>query len=135
MREDLIDVITSASIFAPPTAAAVSRARCTRSASGYQGRVLTLLPRGVHEVLAGIRARESTAEGRHLYAQRQGVEGTLSQAVRAFGLRRARYRGLSKTGLQHFATAAAINLDCMAAWFAGRPLAPTRVSRFAALAT
>ncbi len=112
-----------------------SRARCTRSASGYQGRVLTLLPRREHEVLAGIRARESTAEGRHLYAQRQGIEGTLSQAVRAFGLRRARYRGLSKTGLQHFATAAAINLDRMATWFAGRPLAPTRVSRFAALAT
>ncbi len=112
----------------------VSRARCTRSASGYQGRVLTLLPRREHEVLAGIRARESTAEGRHLYAQRQGIEGTLSQAVRAFGLRRARYRGLSKTGLQHLATAAAINLDRMAAWFAGRALAPTRVSRFAALA-
>ena len=51
-----------------------------------------------------------------------------------FGLRQARYRGLAKTALQHLATAAAINLDRLAAWFAGRPLAPTRVSRFAALA-
>ena len=97
--------------------------------------MLTLLPRREHEVLAGIRARESTAEGRRLYAQRQGTKGTLSQAVRAFGLRRAHYRGLPATGLQHFATAAAINLVRMAAWFAGRPLAPTRVARFAALAT
>jgi len=32
------------------------------------------------------------------------------------------------------ATAAALNLDRIAAWFAGRPLAPTRTSRFAALA-
>ena len=111
-----------------------SRARCTRSRSGHQGRVLTLLPRREHEALAAARAREGTAEGRRLYAQRQGVEATLSQGVRAFDLRQARYRGLAKTGLQHIATAAAINLDRIAAWFAGRPLAPTRTSRFAALA-
>jgi IS5 family transposase len=96
--------------------------------------VLALLPRREHEALAAARAREGTAEGRRLYAQRQGVEATLSQGVRAFGLRRARYRGLAKTGLQHVATAAAVNLDRIAAWFAGRPLAPTRTSRFAALA-
>ena len=72
--------------------------------------------------------------GKRLYAQRQGVEATLSQGVCAIGLRRARYRGLAKTGLQHVATAAAINLDRIAAWFAGRPLAPTRISRFATLA-
>jgi transposase len=58
----------------------------------------------------------------------------MSQAVRAFGLRQARYRGLLKTALQHVATAAAINLDRIAAWLAGRPIAPTRTSRFAALA-
>ena len=78
--------------------------------------------------------RERTAEGRRLYTQRQGIESTLSQAVRAFGLRRTRYRGLAKTGLQHAATAAAINLDRIAAWFGGRPIAPTRTSHFAALA-
>jgi hypothetical protein len=111
-----------------------SRDRCTRSRSMYVGRVLALLPRPEHEALATARARETTDEGRRLYAQRQGVEGTISQAVRAFGLRQARYRGLAKTGLQHIATAAAVNLDRIAAWFAGRPLAPTRTSRFAALA-
>ena len=54
--------------------------------------------------------------------------------VRAFGLRRSRYRGLTKTHLQHVATAAAINLDRLAAWFRAVPRATTRTSRFAALA-
>jgi len=111
-----------------------SRARCTRARSKYQGRVLAVMPQPEHEALAAARARENTAEGKSLYAQRNGVEGTLSQAVRVFGLRQARYHGLAKTGLQGVATAAALNLDRIAAWFAGRPLAPTRTSRFAALA-
>ena len=111
-----------------------SRSRCTRTQSPKQGRVVAVLPRQEHDALAAARAREDTAEGRRLYAQRQGIESTLSQAVRAFGLRRTRYRGLAKTGLQHAATAAAINLDRIAAWFGGRPIAPTRTSRFAALA-
>jgi hypothetical protein len=51
--------------------------------------------------------------------------------VRGFGLRCARYRGLAN--LQHVATAAALDLDRIAAWLQGRPLAPTRISRFAAL--
>ena len=42
----------------------------------------------------------------------------ISQGVRSFGLRRAHYRGLAKTGLQSVATAAAINLNRLAAWFA-----------------
>jgi transposase len=111
-----------------------SRARCTRSHAGRRGRVLALLPRREHEALAAARARGETAAGRALYALRRGVEGTISQAVRAFGLRRARYRGLAKTGLQHAATAAALDLDRIAAWFDQRPLAPARTSRFAALA-
>ena len=65
---------------------------------------------------------------------RAGIESTLSQGVRAFGLRRARYRGLAKTHLQTVITAVALNLDRLAAWLDGRPLAPTRKSRFAALA-
>jgi transposase len=108
-----------------------ARGRCTRSRS----RRLTLHPRDRHEAVAATRARLTSAAGQRLYAQRQGVEGTISQAVRAFGLRRARYRGLAKTSLQSVATAAAINLHRLAAWLAGRPLAPTRTSRFAALAT
>ena len=109
-----------------------SRARCTRSAT--RGRHLNLYSRREHEALVGARLRQGTDAYRRLYATRQGIEATMSQGVRVFGLRQARYRGLAKTALQHLATAAAINLDRLAAWFAGRPLAPTRVSRFAALA-
>jgi transposase len=109
-----------------------SKPRCTRGQG--QGRQLRLHAREEHEALAAARARLDSEAGRRLYAQRQGIEGTISQSVRAFGLRRARYRGLAKTSLQTVATAAALNLDRLAAWFAKRPLAPTRVSRFAALA-
>jgi IS5 family transposase len=54
--------------------------------------------------------------------------------VRSFGLRRARYRGLAKTAFQGMATAAALNLDRLAAWFEHRPLASARTSRFSTLA-
>jgi len=109
-----------------------SKTRCTRGRD--QGRQLTLPGREQHNALAAARARGNTEQGRRLYAQRQGIEGTISQSVHSFGLRRARYRGLAKTGLQSVVTAAAINLDRLAAWLAKRPLAATRVSRFAILA-
>jgi hypothetical protein len=108
-----------------------ARARCTRTRS----RRLTLHPRDRYEAITAARAQFASEAGQRLYAQRQGVESTISQAVRAFGLRQARYRGLAKTGLQGVATAAAINLDRLAAWLVSRPLAPTRTSRFATLAT
>jgi len=50
------------------------------------------------------------------------------------GVRRARYRGLPKTHLQHVLTAVATSLLRLAAWLQGAPLAKTRTSRFAALA-
>jgi transposase len=107
-----------------------ARSRCTRGAS----RRLTLHPRTEHEAIVAARARRDTDAGRRLYARRQGIEGTISQGVRVFGLRRARYRGVTKNRLQNLAIAAALNLDRLAAWWAGRPLAPTRISRFATLA-
>jgi transposase len=55
--------------------------------------------------------------------------------VRAFGLRRSRYRGLARTRLQHVATAAAIDLARLGDRFRAIPRAATRTSRFAALAT
>ena len=63
-----------------------------------------------------------------------GVEGTLSQAVRAFGLRRCRYIGLAKTQLQHVFTVIAMNVARVDAWLTERPLAKTRRSAFASLA-
>ena len=86
------------------------------------------------EALQEARAWYASEEGRQRYQCRAGVEGTLSQGVRAFGLRRTRYRGLEKTHLQHVAIAAAINIDRIVAWLEERPRATTRTSRFAALA-
>ena len=117
---------------APTCLACPLRARCVRGASG--GRQLVLHPRAAQEAITAARARFASAEGRRAYAARAGVEGTVSQAIRAFGLRRARYRGLAKTHVQAVATAAAVNLARLDAWLARRPLGPTRVSRFARLA-
>ncbi len=109
-----------------------TRALCTRSAK--HPRQLFLKPRAQHEALQGMRERITSEEGRELYKARAGVEGTISQAVRISGLRQARYRGLTKTHLQHVATAAAVNVARLSAWWDGRPHAPTRISRFARLA-
>src|SRR3712207_6860995 len=53
--------------------------------------------RAEYEALRAARERLTTKEGRRCYARRAGIEGTLSQGVRAFGLRRSRYRGLART--------------------------------------
>jgi transposase len=109
-----------------------TRPLCTQARQ--QMRRLRLPPREQYEALDAARAWYGSAEGIERYQQRAGVEGTLSQGVRAFGLRRTRYRGLPKTHVQHIATAAAINIDRIVAWLDERPRAKTRTSRFAALA-
>jgi transposase len=109
------------------------RALCTH-AKPPQARTLTLHPRPQSEALQAAQAWYAGDEGQRQYGRRAGVEGTLSQGVRAYGLRRTRYRGLPKTHVQHVATAAAINIDRIVAWVDQRPRAQTRTSRFAALA-
>jgi transposase len=108
------------------------RASCTRA--NAQPRSLTLQPRAEHEAIQAARRRQQTAAFAAAYARRAGIEGTLSQGVRAFGLRTARYRGLAKTHLQHVATAAALNVQRVTAWLDGQPRATTRRSHLARLA-
>jgi transposase len=108
------------------------RSRCTRAKT--LPRSLTLQPRAEHEAIQAARQRQVTSEFATLYARRAGIEGTLSQGVRAFGMRQARYRGLAKTHLQQVATATASNLGRIANWVNGVPRSRTRCSRFAALA-
>ena len=74
-----------------------------------------------------------TAAFKAQYAQRAGVEGTHSQAIRRCGLRRSRYIGLAKTHLQHLLTAVALNVIRLGEWWLGTPRAKTRCSPFAAL--
>lgn len=108
-----------------------ARSLCTRAAR--MPRSLKLHPQAEHEALQESRAYLATEEGKRVYRCRAGVEGTLSQGVRAFGLRRSRYIGLAKAHLQHVITGAAMNLSRMAAWLEGIPQEPTRTSRFARL--
>jgi transposase len=119
----------------PKAACQVCQARTLCTQAKQQPRRLYLHPRPEHEALQAARQRLKSEEGERLYAQRAGVEGTLSQGVRSFGIRRTRYRRLAKTHLQQVVTAVAINLDRIAAWLVDRPLAATRTSHFAALAT
>ncbi|MGW0673590.1 IS1182 family transposase [Streptomyces sp. NPDC002746] len=106
------------------------RTSCTSSRTG---RNLTLRSKTEHDILQQARIEQDTEQWRRRYGHRAGVEGTISQGVQAFGLRRSRYRGLAKTRLQHDFTGAAVNLARIDAWLTGRPLAKTRVSHFAAL--
>ena len=107
------------------------RSRCTRAKT--QPRSLTLQSRAEHEALQAARERPATPEFATAYAPRAGIEGTLSQAVRVCGLRRARDRGLRKTRLQHVATAAALNVHRLHNWLTDVPRAKTRCSRCAML--
>ena len=86
-----------------------------------------------HEAIQRNRAYAQTEEFKEQYKVRAGVEGTISQGVVAFGMRRSRYRGLAKTHLQHLATATAINVKRAVNWLLSEPLATTRQSHFAAL--
>jgi transposase len=108
------------------------RSLCTKSAT--EARHMGLRPQADHEALQRMRQAQTTSQWKLRYQRRAGVEGTISQGVRLGGLQRSRYVGLAKTRLQHLATAAAINLMRLVAWWEGRPLASTRISRFAALA-
>jgi transposase len=71
------------------------RAACTQTATAP--RELNLRPQVQHLALQAARQRQTTPEFQAQYAARAGVEGTLSQGTRAFGLRRTRYIGLPKT--------------------------------------
>ena len=118
--------------FAPAACAACPvRSRCTRAKAGP--RHLTLRPQAEHIALLAARQRQTTAAFRSQYAARAGIEGTLSQGVRAFGVRRSRYRGLAKTHLQQVATTAAMNVSRLAQWWDGDRPIRIRRSPFAAL--
>ena len=107
------------------------RILCTKGES----RNLLLHPEKQDRALRETRDLMDTKEGKLLYQVRAGVESTISQGVRAMGLRRSRYRGLAKTRLQHLASAAALNLTRLGAWLMGERPSPARVSAFAKLAT
>jgi transposase len=109
------------------------RPACTKAGNGKWGRSLTLLSREQHEVLARQRAEQQTPEWKARYNVRAGVEGAISQAVRATRMRRTPYHDRGKTHLASILNATAINLIRTDAWLNGTPLGTTRVSHLARL--
>ncbi len=108
-----------------------ARGQCTTATRG--GRQLTVRPRQIHQALDAARAEQHTKPWQATYALRAGVEGTIHQAVAVTGIRRARYRGLPKTHLEHTYAAVALNLLRLDAWWNGHPLDRTRISHLTRL--
>jgi transposase len=118
-----------------------SRTDCKPCAARDLCAPATVARRAVHfhrreeyEALNAARARMSDPAWQERYHRRAGVEGTLSQGVRVFGMRRSRYIGLAKTGLQQACIAVGMNVSRVVHWLDGLPRAKTRVPPFAALA-
>jgi hypothetical protein len=91
-----------------------ARSQCT---SGKR-RQLSLQPRALAEAQAAARTAETQIPFHAGYARRADVEGTMHQAAR-HGARRARYRGLPKTRLDHAHMACALNLLRLEAYWTG----------------
>jgi transposase len=107
-----------------------ARAQCTTARGG---RGLTLPPRDQYELQASARASQDSKDWQHDYARRAGIEATISQAVTVTGCRRARYRGLAKTHLEHVYSAVALNLWRLDAYWNDTPIDRTRTSHLARL--
>ncbi|MDZ4876545.1 MAG: IS1182 family transposase ISNpu1 [Chroococcidiopsis cubana SAG 39.79] len=104
---------------------------CTRTKE--KRRLITLRPEAQYKALQAARKQAMTDDYKADYRRRAGIEGTLSEGIRAHGLRHARYIGLAKTHLQHLMTATAINFKRIFYWISGVPQMTTRTSQFAKL--
>jgi Transposase DDE domain/Transposase domain (DUF772) len=80
------------------------------SCVGAGQRHRTLVVGEYHGVLQERRREQKTAAFQERMHQRNGIEGTHSELVRAHGLRRARYRGRKKLDLQNQLIGAACNI-------------------------
>ncbi len=70
----------------------------------------TIVVRERHSLLQARRREMQTNEFQQEMHRRNGIEGTQSELVRAYGLRRARYRGKAKVRLQNYLIGAACNI-------------------------
>lgn len=106
-----------------------ARTLCTHAKTEARG--LHLQPtQTLHTTLQAARLHQLSDDFKQQYQPRAGIEGTLSQAVRAFALRRTRFIGQAKTRLQNLATATAINLSRLNHWWLAHEPALTRTSTF-----
>jgi transposase len=107
-----------------------ARPRCT---TARNGRGLSLPPRDLYELRQAARTAQGTTAWQDDYQRRAGIEAAISQAVAVTGTRRARYRGLPKTRLEHAYSAVALNLHRLDAYWNGTPLDRTRTGHLARL--
>ncbi len=107
-----------------------ARDKCTTAT--WTGRQLFLRPREIHQAAATARAAEGGISFHADYARRAGIEGAMHQAA-SHGARRARYRGLPKTRLDHAYMATALNLLRLQAYWTSTPLDRRRTSHLARL--
>jgi transposase len=93
-------------------------------------RTLTLNVQAAHEALEERRNEQFRPDFQQRYAVRAGIEGTISQATRAFELHQTPYMGMAKTHLHHVAIATALNLirihAHVQAQASGKPTRPPR---------
>ncbi|MCZ7591502.1 MAG: transposase [Kiritimatiellae bacterium] len=82
------------------------RSRCL----GANQRHRTLLVGQYHSHIQARRREMKTGAFKERMHKRNGVEGTISELKRGYGLRRCRYRGLIKTSLQNYLIGAACNI-------------------------
>ena len=82
------------------------QSQCTRERSGRR----TVGISTVNTELRDAERYNQTEQFKEDMKLRSPIEGKLSELVRYHGLRRARYRGLKKVGLQFYFTAAAVNI-------------------------
>ncbi|MFJ9909656.1 transposase [Streptomyces sp. NPDC101152] len=96
-------------------------------------RSIAVLPRPLHEIQTQNRLDQQTEHWQHRYAIRAGIEATLSQNVRAHGLRWSRYHGLARTHVQHVLTAMACNVARITDWIDATPRTRRRATHFRTL--
>jgi transposase len=70
----------------------------------------TLVVGELHSLLQARRREMQTEAFKKEMHRRNGIEGTLSELVRGYGLRQARYRGQAKVRLQNYLIGAACNI-------------------------
>ena len=82
------------------------RSACISSSQAHR----TIRVRDNFMYLQARRKEMKTERFQERMRRRAGIEATISELVRAYGIRRARYRGLAKMRLQSYFTAAACNV-------------------------
>jgi hypothetical protein len=87
-------------------AACPLREQCIKASHKHR----TLVVGEHHTALQSRRQEQRTEPFKQRMKHRNAIEGTQSELVRGHGLRHARYRGLAKTKLQNYFTAAACNV-------------------------